>query len=67
MSDWNTTEVDEMDLPPHKRHTLMQFYVSKDNKFSCQLYQSSAVVFFRCYFKYYQLCFINSFNYQVVD
>lgn len=32
-----------MALPPC--HTLMQFYVSKDNKLSCQLYQRSADVF----------------------
>ncbi|MBW3058350.1 thymidylate synthase [Spiroplasma poulsonii] len=43
ISAWNPAEVEEMALPPC--HTLMQFYVSKDNKLSCQLYQRSADVF----------------------
>lgn len=43
ISAWNPAEVEKMALPPC--HTLMQFYVSKDNKLSCQLYQRSADVF----------------------
>ncbi len=46
VSAWNPGEVEEMakaGLPPC--HTLFQFYVSPDNKLSCQLYQRSADLF----------------------
>ncbi|WHQ36695.1 thymidylate synthase [Spiroplasma sp. SV19] len=43
ISAWNPAEIEKMALPPC--HTLVQFYVSKDNKLSCQLYQRSADVF----------------------
>lgn len=44
ISAWNPSQVDEMALPPC--HTLMQFYVSSDQKYlSCQLYQRSADTF----------------------
>ena len=46
VSAWNPPEIEEMakaGLPPC--HTLFQFYVSPDNKLSCQLYQRSADLF----------------------
>jgi len=43
VSAWNPADIKDMALPPC--HTLMQFYVSTDNKLSCQLYQRSADIF----------------------
>jgi thymidylate synthase len=40
---WNPGELDLMALPPC--HMMAQFYVSKDKKLSCQMYQRSADMF----------------------
>ncbi|WP_215826652.1 thymidylate synthase [Spiroplasma endosymbiont of 'Nebria riversi'] len=49
LSSWNLCiKIEEMALPPC--HTLFQFYVSADNKLSCQLYQRSADVFLGVHF-----------------
>jgi thymidylate synthase len=40
---WNPGELDLMALPPC--HMMAQFYVSQDNKLSCQMYQRSADMF----------------------
>lgn len=43
ISAWNPPQIKDMALPPC--HCFMQFYVSADNKLSCQLYQRSADIF----------------------
>ncbi len=43
ISAWNPIEIDNMALPPC--HTIFQFYVDKDKKLSCHLYQRSADIF----------------------
>jgi thymidylate synthase len=43
ISSWNPGELEIMALPPC--HILAQFYVSKDRKLSCQMYQRSADMF----------------------
>lgn len=40
---WNVSELDQMALPPC--HVMSQYYVSKDKKLSCHMYQRSVDVF----------------------
>ena len=42
-SAWNPLQIDEMALPPC--HVMSQFYVNKDKKLSCHMYQRSVDVF----------------------
>ncbi len=43
LSAWNVAEMDQMALPPC--HVMSQFYVNKDKKLSCHMYQRSVDVF----------------------
>ena len=43
LSAWNVERIDSMALPPC--HVMSQFYVSKNGRLSCQMYQRSADMF----------------------
>jgi dihydrofolate reductase/thymidylate synthase len=43
LSAWNPCQISQMNLPPC--HMMAQFYVTKDQKLSCQMYQRSADMF----------------------
>jgi thymidylate synthase len=43
ISAWNVGELKDMALPPC--HVMSQYYVSKDNRLSCHMYQRSVDVF----------------------
>ncbi|MDC0884778.1 thymidylate synthase [Gammaproteobacteria bacterium] len=43
LSAWNVGKIDSMALPPC--HVMSQFYVSKNDRLSCQMYQRSADMF----------------------
>ena len=43
LSAWNVEKIDSMALPPC--HVMSQFYVSKNDRLSCQMYQRSADMF----------------------
>jgi thymidylate synthase len=43
ISAWNVADLNDMALPPC--HVMSQFYVSKDGKLSCHMYQRSVDVF----------------------
>jgi thymidylate synthase len=50
ISAWNVADLQDMALPPC--HILSQFYVSKDGKLSCHMYQRSQDVFLGAPFNY---------------
>lgn len=65
LSAWNVGEIDQMALQPC--HCLFQFYVSPDQKLSCQLYQRSADVFLGVPFNIASYSLLTMMMAQVTD
>jgi thymidylate synthase len=65
ISAWNVGELDDMALPPC--HVMSQFYVSKDGKLSCHMYQRSQDVFLGAPFNYASYALLTHMIAQVCD
>ncbi len=65
LSAWNVSDLKEMALPPC--HVLAQFYVSSDNKLSCQMYQRSNDLFLGCPFNIASYSLLTHMIAQVCD
>ena len=65
ISAWNVAELDSMALPPC--HVLSQFYVSKNGKLSCHMYQRSQDVFLGAPFNYASYALFTHMIAQVCD
>jgi thymidylate synthase len=63
ISAWNPAELDQMSLPPC--HVMAQFYVSKNNELSCQMYQRSNDFFLGCPFNIASYALLNHMIAQV--
>ncbi len=65
VSAWNVSDLEAMALPPC--HALFQFYVHKDGRLSCQLYQRSADIFLGVPFNIASYALLTMMVAQVVD
>ena len=65
LSAWNPGELEAMALPPC--HVLAQFYVSKDNRLSCQMYQRSCDMFLGVPFNIASYSLLTALIAQVCD
>ncbi len=65
VSAWNVAQLHQMRLPPC--HVLFQFYVSKDGRLHCHLYQRSADVFIGVPFNIAGYALLTSMIAQVTD
>lgn len=65
VSAWNVSDIPRMKLPPC--HVLFQFYVSQDQKLSCQMYQRSADVFLGVPFNIASFALLTMMIAQVTD
>ncbi len=65
ISAWNVGELKDMALPPC--HVMSQYYVSKDNRLSCHMYQRSVDVFLGLPFNIASYAFLTHMLAQVCD
>jgi thymidylate synthase len=65
ISAWNVGELDDMALPPC--HVMSQYYVSKDGRLSCHMYQRSQDVFLGAPFNYASYALLTHMIAQVCD